>query len=173
MGGRIGLIFTSIRGEISTAAWYSEWTLIAGRHCHEAGTPPGNLEHAAKVACLTRRAPIGGSPLPHRPALLEGGSESGSRVFLDEGRRPAAGQGSEVLAAHLGPRVGQTAGASKCRSSLFTLRQELADEACGIRLSGRIRQSVEKLRCAAWSNGVGAGEITAQVFHCLHRAREN
>ena len=55
-------------------------------------------------------------------------------------------------------------------SSLFTLRKELADEACGIRLYGRIRPAVEKLRCAARSNGVGVGEITAQVFHCLHRA---
>ena len=54
-------------------------------------------------------------------------------------------------------------------SSLFTLRKELADEACGIRLYGRIRPSVEKLRCAAWSNGVGVGEITAQVIHCFHR----
>jgi hypothetical protein len=53
---------------------------------------------------------------------------------------------------------------------LFTLRKELADEACGIRLYGRIRPSVEKRRCAAWSRGVGVGEITAQVFHCLDRA---
>jgi hypothetical protein len=52
----------------------------------------------------------------------------------------------------------------------FTLRKELADEACGIRLYGRIRPAIEKLRCAAWSNGVVADEITAQVLHCLHRA---
>src|SRR5664279_223458 len=58
----------------------------------------------------------------------------------------------------------------RCQSSLFTLRKELADEACGIRLYSRIRPAVEKLRYAAWSNGVGVGEITAQVFHCLHRA---
>ena len=52
----------------------------------------------------------------------------------------------------------------------FTLRKELADEACGIRLYGRIRLSVKKPLCAAWSNGVGVGEITAQVIHGLHRA---
>ena len=68
------------------------------------------LNHESRETYLAARPSAEARFTTVQPSSKEG-SESGSRLFLDEGRRPAAGQGSEVLAAHLGPRAGQTAGA--------------------------------------------------------------